>query len=268
VGFGLVIGFIDRVQVVTKNKFHTLAGFHATDHTTLNLHRVLSLVFAIRFLATYLSQELSLQITMKSSCHFLFRHRGLLSLQNSTQLSNSNSLFSLATNGLSSCSLGSDPMENTVFSSWVLLCYLATNCSTVHGEHSSYYCVFLERVLSRCLAVGRYVTVRYIHLICRYVSFYFDTASIQVGPRDPLGGWTISLLTHAPYCALGTSVQPLCAVFVTDRYTCRPQQNTALVSFKVIDDHNIRTATALTVYMIYCFIDVKHAPVRNIASYT
>jgi hypothetical protein len=41
----------------------------------------------------------------------------------------------------------------------VLLCYPAPS-RTVHREHSSYYCVFAgTRILSRCLAVGRYVTI-------------------------------------------------------------------------------------------------------------
>jgi hypothetical protein len=48
-----------------------------------------SLWHAILFLAT----DLSLQITMKSSCHFLFNHLGMTTLQNSTQYSNSSSLI-------------------------------------------------------------------------------------------------------------------------------------------------------------------------------
>jgi hypothetical protein len=60
---------------------------------------------------------------------------------------------------LSLYSLGSDSMENPVFSCPVL-CYLATSFSTVQREHSSYCCVFAgTRILSRCLAVGRYVTI-------------------------------------------------------------------------------------------------------------
>jgi hypothetical protein len=35
------------------------------------------------------TQELSLQITMKSSCHFLLNYLGMLTLQDSTQFSNS-----------------------------------------------------------------------------------------------------------------------------------------------------------------------------------
>jgi hypothetical protein len=46
-----------------------------------------SLGHAIRFPATDLSQEQSLQTTIKSSCHFLFNHFGKPTLQNSTQFS-------------------------------------------------------------------------------------------------------------------------------------------------------------------------------------
>jgi hypothetical protein len=45
---------------------------------------------------------------------------------------NSNSLISVATNRLSLYNLGSDPMKNTVYSYRILLCYIATSCSTVH----------------------------------------------------------------------------------------------------------------------------------------
>jgi hypothetical protein len=55
------------------------------------LHKLLG--HAIGFLVTDLSQELSLQIIMKSSCHFLFNHLGMSTLQNSTQFSDANSLI-------------------------------------------------------------------------------------------------------------------------------------------------------------------------------
>jgi hypothetical protein len=42
-GFGLVIGFIDHVQVVTTN--NTVADFYTTHHFTLNFVSLLSLVF-------------------------------------------------------------------------------------------------------------------------------------------------------------------------------------------------------------------------------
>jgi uncharacterized membrane protein YqhA len=53
-----------------------------------------SLGHAIRFLATDLSQELSLQIIMKSSCHFLANHLRMPTLQNTTHFSNANFLIS------------------------------------------------------------------------------------------------------------------------------------------------------------------------------
>jgi hypothetical protein len=56
-GFGLVTGFIDHSQVVATTKYNTLADSHTTNHSTLNLLSVLSLVFTIRFLATDLSQS-------------------------------------------------------------------------------------------------------------------------------------------------------------------------------------------------------------------
>jgi hypothetical protein len=34
-GFGLVIGFINHLQVVTTNKYNTVTDFHTTDHSTL-----------------------------------------------------------------------------------------------------------------------------------------------------------------------------------------------------------------------------------------
>jgi hypothetical protein len=127
------------------------------------------IVFTIRFLPTDLSQELSLQTTIKSSCHFLFNHLGLPTLRNSTQFSNCNSLIPLATNRLSLYSLRSDPMESTVFSCRVFLCYLATSCSMIHREHSSYFCVFAGKcILSRCLAMGICITRLYQDFLLNY----------------------------------------------------------------------------------------------------
>jgi hypothetical protein len=68
---GINTGFADRSQVVTTIKYNSLTDFHTTNHSTLNLlHLLFPLFFIIRFLATDLSQEVPLQITMKSSCHF------------------------------------------------------------------------------------------------------------------------------------------------------------------------------------------------------
>jgi hypothetical protein len=69
-------------------------------------------------------------------------------------------IIPLATNILSFYSLGSDTMENTVFSCRVLLCQLVTSCRMVHREHNSYCCVFTGTcILSRCLAMSICVTI-------------------------------------------------------------------------------------------------------------
>jgi hypothetical protein len=36
-GFGLVIGFIDHIKVVTRNYYYTIVDFHITNHSTLSL---------------------------------------------------------------------------------------------------------------------------------------------------------------------------------------------------------------------------------------
>jgi hypothetical protein len=54
--------------------------------------------------------------------------------------------LSLATDRLLLYSLRLDPIENTVLSCRVL-CYLATHCSMVHRERSSYCCVFATELL-------------------------------------------------------------------------------------------------------------------------
>jgi hypothetical protein len=65
-GVRLVIGFIDHSQVVTTTKYNTLVDSHITNHSTLNLLGVLSVVFTVRFLSTDLSQSsLQLQISLQ-----------------------------------------------------------------------------------------------------------------------------------------------------------------------------------------------------------
>jgi hypothetical protein len=42
-----MIGFIDTLQVVTTNNYNTIADFHKTNHSTLSLLSLLSLVFTL-----------------------------------------------------------------------------------------------------------------------------------------------------------------------------------------------------------------------------
>jgi hypothetical protein len=82
-----------------------------------------SLGSAIHFMPTDISRELSLQITMKSSCNFLFNHLGMPTIHNSTQFSHVNSLIQFSPDYSYNCQLRSslllhqlcmDPTENTV----------------------------------------------------------------------------------------------------------------------------------------------------------
>jgi multidrug efflux pump subunit AcrB len=91
-----MIEFIDTytctfTQFGTTGNYNTIAILHTFQLTLA--HALGFSAFISLILTTDLSQELSLQITMKSSCHFLFNHPGMLTLQNSTQFSNANSLI-------------------------------------------------------------------------------------------------------------------------------------------------------------------------------
>jgi hypothetical protein len=168
-----MIGFI---ETYTSTQFGTTDNCSVICYSThfqfTVIHVLVFSVFTSRILATDLSQShYHLNSHMTSSWHSLIPFLPfpaaaisedsaqfssdycsvLLQLLNSQfQFCN---LVSLATNGL-------DPVENTVFYGQVLLCYLVTRWSWVHREHSSYYCVFAGTcILSRCLAMGRYVTI-------------------------------------------------------------------------------------------------------------
>jgi hypothetical protein len=51
-GFGLIIGFINHLQVVTTNNYYTIADLHNLQSPHTNILSLLTLVFTIRSLAT------------------------------------------------------------------------------------------------------------------------------------------------------------------------------------------------------------------------
>jgi hypothetical protein len=130
------------------------------------LHK--SLGHAIRFLATDLSQELLLQISTNSSCHFSFNHLGMPTLQNSNQFSNVNSPISLVLSNWLPCIYaaqtyrkhvsrvrirGADHVENIAFSI-VTKVYLPHRCLKIEVV------VVADMPLpSRCLAMDIHVTI-------------------------------------------------------------------------------------------------------------
>jgi hypothetical protein len=51
-GIGLVIGFINHLQVITTNNYYAVADLHNSQSHHTNLLSLFPLVFTIRFLAT------------------------------------------------------------------------------------------------------------------------------------------------------------------------------------------------------------------------
>jgi hypothetical protein len=51
-GMDRMIGFIDHLQVVTTNNYNSITDFHTTNHSTLSLLSLLSLVFTWQQLST------------------------------------------------------------------------------------------------------------------------------------------------------------------------------------------------------------------------
>jgi hypothetical protein len=93
-------GLDDWIDTYTFAQFRTTGNYSAiailhTSQLTI-AHALEFSVFASRTLTTDLWQELSLQISVKYSCHFLFSHLGMPTLQNSTQFSKANSLIYLS----------------------------------------------------------------------------------------------------------------------------------------------------------------------------
>jgi hypothetical protein len=147
-----MIGFINTVRDY-RQLWHYL---YSTRFQFTVAHALGSSVFTSRILSTDLSQPHSyFNSQMTSSWHSLISFLPFpspLNTEDSTQFS---SRLTFCTSTASEL-----PVENTVFSCRVLLCYLATRCIIVYREHSSYYCVFAGTgILSRCLAMGRYVTI-------------------------------------------------------------------------------------------------------------
>jgi hypothetical protein len=67
-GFGLVIGFINCLQLVTTNNYNTVPDLNNLQSLHYNLLRLFPLVFTIRFLATDLNTGIVTDSHFKCSC--------------------------------------------------------------------------------------------------------------------------------------------------------------------------------------------------------
>jgi hypothetical protein len=123
-----MIGFIDTF-------FYNLSYSQSITALPLNHPFHKSLGHTIHFLAMNLTQKLSLQITMKSSFHFLFNHLGVPTLQNSTQFSNANSLIQFSHPLLATDSRHIDSAWTTQKTR--VTCQTA--CSLVHYQHCAWH---------------------------------------------------------------------------------------------------------------------------------
>jgi hypothetical protein len=158
------------LDLLTFKYLHS-SGLHAIQRCRYSIHFQFTvahalglLVFTSRILATDLSRtHWHLNSHMTSSWHSLIPFlpfSAAANFEDSTQFSSDycsvllqllnsqfqfSNLISLVTNRLSLYSLGSDTIENTVFSCQILLCYLATRCSMVHNAAPIVACS-LERV--------------------------------------------------------------------------------------------------------------------------
>jgi hypothetical protein len=66
--FGLVIGFINSLQLVTTNNYNTVPDLHNLQSLHSNLLRLFPLVFTIRFLATDLNSGVVTDSHFKYHC--------------------------------------------------------------------------------------------------------------------------------------------------------------------------------------------------------
>jgi hypothetical protein len=92
---GFWIGWLELLHLIHSHSSGLQAIIALLLFYTLSsppLHTLRFSIFTSRILATDLSEELSLQITKKSSCHFFFNRLGMRTLQNSNQFSNAKSL--------------------------------------------------------------------------------------------------------------------------------------------------------------------------------
>jgi hypothetical protein len=75
-GFRLVSGFIDHLRVVTINKYKSVADFHTTNHSTLNLlfafTSLRSIPLNLRFLATDFNTR-TITVTLQISLYYSTR---------------------------------------------------------------------------------------------------------------------------------------------------------------------------------------------------
>jgi hypothetical protein len=67
-GFGLVIGFINRLQLVTTNNYSTAPGLHNLKSLHYNLLSLFPIVFTIRFLAMDLKTGIIADSYFKYHC--------------------------------------------------------------------------------------------------------------------------------------------------------------------------------------------------------
>jgi hypothetical protein len=67
-GFGLVIGLINRLQLVTTINYNTVPDLHNLQSLHYNLLSLFSLVFTIRFLATDLNTGIVRDSSFKYHC--------------------------------------------------------------------------------------------------------------------------------------------------------------------------------------------------------
>jgi hypothetical protein len=94
-GFGLVFGFINRLQLATTNNYNTVPDLRTLKSLQYNLLSLFPLVFTIRFLATDLNTKTirvllnhTLQMLLHYSTHKVFTSHFKSSQDDCSQLAN------------------------------------------------------------------------------------------------------------------------------------------------------------------------------------